>query len=310
MINKPPKRMTLNKKIYIYALTEENSDEYRYVGKTIHPFKRLKDHIHFSKLKKTHKDMWIQKCILNKININIIILEETTELKWQEREQYWIKKLKNKKLTNHTNGGLGGGVIIYKKTYNFTKKWVQKNLKGKGVNSARKWYDFIRNNDKPKYIPSNPKEVYLKRGWISWGDFLGTNNKYDNNVRYSSYEEAKKWVQKNIKNIDSSIKWRQYVLKNNIPENIPRKPQRYYLKRGWISWGDFLGTNRIHNKERKFINYEEAKTWILENKIDIKSKTKWDFFCKDKEFPNFIPKCPQLTYKNRGWISWDDFLKR
>lgn len=312
MINKTIKTMTLDKKTYIYALSEIGSNAYRYIGKSTRPHKRLKEHIFYSKLRKTHKDNWIQKCISNNKKIEVTILEETTELKWQEREKYWIKKLKseNKKLTNHSNGGLGGGTIIYVKSYNFVKNWVQKNLKNKEITSAKKWYDYIRNNNIPDYIPSNPKEVYLTRGWISWGDFLKTNNKYNNDVNYVSYKNAKAWIEKNLKDIDSAVKWRSYVLRNNIPKNIPRRPERYYKKREWISWGDFLGTNRLQNGKRKFIPYKEAKNWIFKNKKEIKSKTKWDIFCKDKSFPVFIPKCPQLTYKNSGWVSWDLFFDR
>lgn len=32
---------------------------------------------------------------------------------------------------------------------------------------------------------------------------------------------------------------------------IPNRPERYYKNRGWVSWGDFLGTGRVANQYKK-----------------------------------------------------------
>lgn len=299
--------MTTNK-VYIYALADKETKEYRYVGKTINLETRLKNHIKFSSLKKTRKDNWIQH-ILNKGNIiEIIILEETTEKEWPNREKYWINKLKKDgyDLTNHNNGGLGGGHIIYTKTFAFVKKWVQKNC---NIKTVREWNTFIKENNIPKFIPSSPKEVYKNKGWKGWGDFLGTNRQWDNNVSYISYEEAKEYIKINFSEIKTVKNWIENVKDNKIPNFIPNKPSRYYKKRNWKSWGDFLGSNRIANQNKLFLNYEDAKKWINNNYHNIDRVNKWYEFVKSDNFPHFIPKCPQIKYKNNGWVSWKDFLR-
>jgi hypothetical protein len=303
--------MTLkNRKCYIYALYEKEKN-YRYIGKSLEPEKRLKNHIFFSKFKKTYKDNWIQSVILKNGNINIEILEETDEENWSKREKYWIKTLKEKgfQLTNHNNGGLGGGPIIYKKNFSFVKKWVNKNIK---VSTSREWYKYIKEKKIPDFIPKNPKEVYLKKGWTSWGDFLGTGREWDNKVNYITYEEAKKWIKNNLNSIENEESWKNNAKKKQIPYFIPNRPNRYYKNknRGWISWGDFLSTGRIANKDKKFLNYEEAKKWIKTNVPNIKSFVDWKNQCKSNKIPIFIPKCPHLTYKNKGWLSWGDFLSK
>ena len=303
--------MTLkNRKCYIYALYEVEN-EYRYIGKALKPEKRFKNHISRSKLKKTYKDNWIQSVILRGDKIHLTILEETCELTWSNKEKYWIKKLKNEghKLTNHNNGGLGGGPIIYEKPFKEIKEWVKNNLE---VSSAREWYKIIKENKLPDFIPRSPKEAYTKRGWLSWGDFLGTNRKWDNNIDYINYNEAKKYIKKNLQNIDSAKSWKEMSKKGKIPRNIPNRPDRYYKNknRGWDSWGDFLYNGRVANKNKKFFSYNEAKIWISINKPEISSVNKWLAFSKLDKFPNYIPKCPHLTYKEQGWVSWYDFLSK
>jgi len=302
--------MTLNKS-YIYALAEKGNKNYRYVGKSVNPEYRIKNHIRYSKLKKTHKDNWIQSVLNRDKTIEFIILEETNNKEWPEREKFWIDKLKKEgfNLTNHNNGGLGGGHIIYKNTFKKTKKWIHENVDAK---SAKEWYNFVRENGLPDFIPSNPKEVYLKRGWISWGDLLNTGNKYDNDVDYMSYNYAKKYIKENLKHINTQKEWKISVKNKEIPNSIPNRPNRYYSnkKRGWISWGDFLNTSRIANKNKKFYTYDKSKKWMLNNFPKINSVNKWYKFCKSDDFPNFIPKCPQLTYKEKGWVDWFDFFSK
>ena len=81
---------------------------------------------------------------------------------------------------------------------------------------------------------------------MSWGDFLSTNRKWDNDVNYISYNDAKKII-KQLK-ISSGNEYKTLAKNNLIPKNIPNRPERYYKKRNWVSWGDFLGSGRIANQ--------------------------------------------------------------
>ena len=224
------------KKTFIYGLTVKNSDEIRYVGKSDNPENRLKKHIYNTKLKinqdkkLTHKENWIIK---NTFNIDYIILEECDYDVWQVREIFYIKKYK--KLTNTSSGGLGGSGIIYKLSYNETKKWVNDNL---NITSKTKWFEYVKNNKLPNYITKNPYIVYKNRGWVSWGDFLG-NNFVANQLRvFYTYEEFKNII-KNL-NLKTFISFKKYLKENKLDKKLPTNPNIVYKKSGWTGWYDVI----------------------------------------------------------------------
>lgn len=44
---------------------------------------------------------------------------------------------------------------------------------------------WVIKNKLPPFIPRNPREIYLSKEWISWGDFLDTGrivNQFKNNT--------------------------------------------------------------------------------------------------------------------------------
>ena len=287
-----------NKKTTIYGLYVVNKpEEIRYVGKSDNPKLRLKRHIYNVKLKirkgkkLTHKDYWLLK---NDFNVNFIVLEECSYDVWGEREKYYIKKYKN--LTNTSSGGLGGCGITYKKSYSEVKEWVNINLT---IKSKNEWYDYIKDNILPDFIPSNPREVYLNRGWLGWGDFLGTGRVWDNLVEYLTYEEAK-IVIKNMC-INSGEEYKKLAKSGEIPPNIPNRPERYYKKRGWLGWGDFLGTGRVSNNKRIFVPYKEFKKYIKKNNITTLSEFKKHIKGKFGD----IPSNPNTVYSD-VWVGWGD----
>lgn len=74
-----------NKTHYIYALTDPEQTEIKYIGRTIHPKKRLTEHC-------THKNSlklwrWIQR---QSGKPGMIILEECSAENGEEREHFWI----------------------------------------------------------------------------------------------------------------------------------------------------------------------------------------------------------------------------
>lgn len=288
------------KKIYIYGLYNEKDEEIRYVGKTNKKdlVKRLNEHICESlrEKRRTHKRNWIKSIINNGEKINIKCLEITDDINWKEREKYWISI--TNKLTNTTEGGEGGHGIIYTISYDDCKKYVQEKLNIKSISQWRKNKNLI-----PEFIPMEPKNVFANRGWISWGDFLGTNRIQDNlkATKYISYNDAKNWIKNNSK-IDTIVQWKKYVKEKLIPETIPNRPDRYYQKRGWISWGDFLSTGRIANQNKKdiFLSYNDACAFVREQ--NIKSMKEFRNF----NLPNNIPTDPRHYYKE--WISWGEFF--
>jgi hypothetical protein len=275
-------------KTYIYGLKEKNG-EIRYVGKANDPKRRFRQHKNNARKETSHKVSWINNCIINDIEIEMVILEEVNNNEWQDREIYWINKFTN--LTNHDKGGKGGKPIKYKLSYDNCKKWVQENLPN--IKSISQWEKNKLNL--PDFISPYPKDTYLYRGWVSWADFLGSNNVASNKQIFLSYNEAKIYLKNNHPEIKNSIQYR----KAKLPNFLHKKPKIYY-KNIWIDWNNYLDTNNC--KRFNFITYDEFKIWINLNYPEYKSNAKFNQI-KDK-LPPFIPKKPSGAYKDKGWLGW------
>jgi hypothetical protein len=285
---------------FIYGLFSDEDEKIRYVGKSDNPEYRLKRHIQQRNYSDTYKNRWINKMLREHKKIYYKIIEEVMYDIWPEREIYWIERIEN--LTNTSKGGLGGRGIKYDMSYTECKKWVSINM---NAYSKSDWYKNIKNL--PDDIPSNPCEVYLSRGWISWGDFLSTGKVQDNKIKhnYLSYDDAKKWILNNIdtSNMSSSI-WK----KSDIVNFIPNRPERFYKKRGWISWSDFLSNDNIQNQKREFLDFDSFISYFIDNRIVINNQTDWCYF--RKEAPIYITSQPSILYKSKGWVNWKDFYKK
>lgn len=96
--------------LFIYALVDPLGNEERYVGKSKDPNYRMQDHLKDNS--KTYKVHWLKK-MQSEGRFPILKILETVSAqdKWQDREKFWIKKLKSQgcRLTNSTPGGEGGG---------------------------------------------------------------------------------------------------------------------------------------------------------------------------------------------------------
>ncbi len=290
------------KKTFIYGLRLEDDDSIRYVGKSDNPKLRLKKHINNTKLKVkhnkrlTHKDYWLIK---HDYKVSYIILEECDYNVWQDREVFYINKFD--RLTNTSSGGLGGAGIIYTLTYDEIKNWVQSNT---DIKSKLEWSGYIKENKLPNSITPYPYSVYKNRGWVSWGDFLGTNRKWDNYVDYLDYETAKKEIT-SLK-LSNIIMFKEFMKNSNIKIKIPLKPNRFYKDRGWVSWGDFLGTNFIANQFRVFYSYDEFKVKIKE--LNINTYTNYKKYILLNKGDSKLPTNPNTVYKNKGWVSWQNII--
>lgn len=95
-----------NEQVYIYGLKCPLSNKIRYVGKSVNPNQRFKNHINYEVKSDTHKARWLNKLIEQGLLPELIIIEETGTKQWEEREKYWIAYYKND-LTNETIGGDG-----------------------------------------------------------------------------------------------------------------------------------------------------------------------------------------------------------
>jgi hypothetical protein len=86
-------------------------------------------------------------------------------------------------------------------------------------------------------------------------------------------------------------------------EGMPSRPDKIYKDKGWNGWTDFLGTGRF-----TFLPFEDARD--IMRKFKFRSRHQIEQLKKQGKFTqiNGIPTKPDLTYKGKGWIDWEDFL--
>ncbi len=186
-----------------------------------------------------------------------------------------------------------------------------------GLQSYKEWRRYCKGilTDKPlkpNNIPAKPDDTYKKNGWISWADFLGTENISNKKKIFLSYEEARSIVQKlKLRNQDD---WKEYCKGTNLQfglklNNIPNAPDQFYEE--WTSWGDWLGTGYIACSRRQYRSFEEARSFV--QSLGLKSQNEWRRYTKGlleglPRFPADIPANPNQTYKQKGWKGFGDWF--
>jgi hypothetical protein len=188
-----------------------------------------------------------------------------------------------------------------------------------GLKNNTEWRKFCKGELKdkgtlPEDIPANPSQVYKGKGWVSFGDWLGTGNISPLFRQFRSFEEARKFVhQLGLKNTEE---WRKFCKgelkeKGTLPDDIPANPNQIYDGKGWVSLGDWLGTGTIANRLRQYRSFEEARKFVRQ--LRLENNTEWRNFCKgelkDKgTLPEDIPAAPDRLYKGKGWVGFGDWL--
>lgn len=188
---------------------------------------------------------------------------------------------------------------------------------GLGLSSQKEWWKYCQGeirekNDKPSDIPSNPVEVY-KSHWKTWGDWLSTGTIHGKFIKYRLFSKACSFVRKlGLKN---RKEWSEYCRggmpeKGTKPNDIPKSPDAVYKDKGWLSWGDWLGTYRIANQKRQYRPFEDARGFV--HGLKLKSLSEWEKYYRGKmpdkiKKPGDIPSNPQRVYK-KNWKTWGDWL--
>ena len=129
------------------------------------------------------------------------------------------------------------------------------------------------------------------------------------------FKQAREFV-RNL-NLKNQNEWKAYCKEkgeNNLPKkpnDIPAKPERTYKGKGWVSYGDWLGTNIVATQEREYREFEEARSFV--RKLNLKSEEEWLKYCKGEysylpKKPDDIPVAVRKVYKFKGWIGMKDWL--
>ena len=172
-----------------------------------------------------------------------------------------------------------------------------------GLTSTIEWRIYSKSDDRPSNIPVSARNIY-KDKWISMGDWLGTDYIATRERTYCDFKKARFYA-RNL-NIKTYKDWVKYHNVNKIPDDIPKSADLYYKNKGWISWGDFLGTGVVADRLKKWMPFQEAKKIV--RGLGLKSGKEWKEYCKSDKKPKNIPSHPDKSYKKMGWKNWIDWL--
>jgi superfamily II DNA or RNA helicase len=169
------------------------------------------------------------------------------------------------------------------------------------LRTQEEWQKWAHSNQRPDDIPAYPQGAYKSKGWTNWGDWLGTKNRKGN---YRPFEQARNFVRSLA--LKNQSEWRAWAKTDARPADIPASPVRVYKPHGWVSWGDWLGTEFIAPQVRKFLPFEEARAFV--HGLAIKDKNEWVDWTKSGRRPENIPAGPSRFYSRAGWSGWGDWL--
>ncbi len=253
------------------------------------PFRKARRFVHSLKFQSTVQ--WFQFCKTDKKPHNI----PTSPARAYEDE--WIS------WSDWLGHGRLSGKEKHEQFWPFMKarKFIQKLQ----LKNYAEWIRYRSSSKKPHFIPSSPQRVYLG-SFISLPDWLGTKIGFKG---FSEYAEAEKFVR--ALKLQSASQWRQFVISDKLPANIPRSPAMTYRGNGWKSWGEWLGTGRIADNFKKYRPFREAR--IFARKLKLQSGAEWRLFCQGEkpslgQLPADISTVPQNTYAGQGWKSMGDWL--
>lgn len=173
--------------------------------------------------------------------------------------------------------------------------------------SLSEYKKMFDENILPVGLPKDPY-YYKGKGFISLGDFLGTNSVAPQYRTWESYESAKNLLSTLKQPPRSGKEYLKLYKQGGIPNKIPMYPDNTYRNNGWVSWGDFLGTGVIANQNKDFVSYDEAKAIIQDLPVRPTTSKEYRELHKKKSIPHSLPHNAPHVYKNSGWDGWGDYL--
>jgi superfamily II DNA or RNA helicase len=195
------------------------------------------------------------------------------------------------------------------------RAWVR----GLGLRGGTDWREFCAGRlegkpPKPADISSNPQLIYKSKGWVGWGDWLGTGAIAPQSRTYRPFTEARAWV--HGLGLSGQKQWADYCAgrlegKPPKPADIPTDPSRVYKGMGWIRMGDWLGTGTVSTHMRAYRPFAKARAWV--RGLGLARQADWQDFCAGRlegkpPRPADIPSAPQSVYKDDGWDGWGDWF--
>jgi len=184
---------------------------------------------------------------------------------------------------------------------------ARKFVQSLGLKNVKEWRKYTKSGNKPDDSPAWPSESYLKKGWIDWGNWFGT-GKISNRKKskqFLTFYEARDYAMR--EKLKSRTEWENFYKSEKFPKNIPTSPSRVYKNKGWIGWGDFLGTGNVQPKRKQgqYRTFERSRQYV--RSLKLKNRKEWRGFSKSNKRPKFIPPSPEKTFKEK-WKNMGDWI--
>ncbi len=162
------------------------------------------------------------------------------------------------------------------------------------------WRKFAKTPQRPRDIPSGPDSQYEDE-WVSWGDWLGSGSVANRLRKFRPFEQAREWAR--AKHLSNILAWRRLAQSADFPGDIPKDPPRPYESE-WRGWGDWLGTGRTANQDRRFLPFQEAREFA--RSLHLADAEEWKRYIATVGLPEDIPTNPNIKYSEqfKGLEDW------
>jgi len=203
--------------VFIYGLTDNLTNQVRYIGKTVNISRRLRKHISERFLHNSYKDRWIRKVIDNGGRIDIFIIDVVNKEEWIFWEQHYISYFRyiGANLTNGTIGGDEPPSTKNRKHTEESKLKMSQTKKGKDI----PWL----NNGKVRSLSHRNNLSLSLKGRQSPNKGKKFSEEYKNKLSDSHSHQKKAIVQMDldgtiVKIWDSISKAKKFYKNNHIGE--------------------------------------------------------------------------------------------
>jgi len=235
-------------------------------------------------------------------HVHKLNLQSRDEWKDYNESDKFSKELPKRPDASYKNKGwkgwgdwLGTGNISPSNRIFLPFKEARSYVRSKKFKNQDEWRKFAHSDKLPKNIPTTPERTY-ENEWKGYGDWLGNARIANQNKKFRSYNQAKEFAILN--GIQTRQEWDKFRKSGKKPNNIPTSPDSTYKNKGWINWGDFLGTGRIAPQNIEYLPWKEAKPIYqkLAEENNIKKHEDWKNYCKTHKLPKGIPATPWQVY--------------
>lgn len=179
---------------------------------------------------------------------------------------------------------------------------AREQVRALGLSGQKEWTEYYRSSNRNMNIPTLPERVYLNKGWISLGDWLGTGRIATNLREYLPFKDARAQVR--ALGLNSQKEWIEYCRSSDRNINIPAKPNETYKNKGWINIADWLGYK--NRKNVSWLPFEEAREQV--RTLGLKNSMEWRVLSKSQSRLQNIPAKPDRVYSNDGWKNMGDWI--